>query len=327
MLTKDKHCKLFVFHPILKQTLWGGKEIARYKSLPSGHENIGESWEISGLPDRESVVSEGECAGKTLLELLVERGKELMGKKNFQKHGVSFPLLVKFIDANADLSVQVHPNDSLAMRRHGTRGKSEMWYVVDARPGAFVLSGFCEEITAREYERRVRECTLSEVLQKHEVLPGDVFYLPAGCVHSIGAGCYICEIQQSSDITYRIYDYGRTDSQGNRRRLHVKEAKEAIDFSLGHVKQRQKPVPNEVTELMRSPYFTTSICRLTQPKTFDFSAFDSFVIVVSTRGACTVRCGEEAVRLPACHTLLAAASCDALEFLPDGEADVLICHT
>ncbi len=327
MHTKGRHCKLFVFHPILKQTLWGGKDIAHYKSLPSEREDIGESWEISGLPERESVVSAGEYAGTTLSELLAERREELVGKKNFRKHGISFPLLVKFIDAREDLSVQVHPNDSLAMRRHGTTGKSEMWYIVNSRPGACVLSGFREEITAREYERRVKECTLSEVLQKHEVRKGDVFYLPAGCVHSIGAGCFICEIQQSSDITYRIYDYGRTDAQGKQRKLHVKEAKAAIDFSLGNVKQRQEPNLNEVTELLRSPYFTTSVCRLTKPVSCDFSALDSFVIVVCTSGACTVRCGDEAVRLPACHTLLAAASCDVLELVPDGEADVLICHT
>ncbi len=318
--------KLFLFRPVLKRTLWGGTDILRLKGLPPDLDKVGESWELSGMRGSESVVSQGSCAGMSLPQLVQAGADVLMGKENFRRHGASFPLLVKFIDACEDLSVQVHPNDELALRRHGCLGKTEMWYVVDAKPGAYLLSGFNRKITMEEYERHVADHTLPSVLCRHEAKAGDVFYLPAGRIHSIGAGCLICEIQQASDITYRIYDFGRTDAQGNPRQLHVHEAKEAIDFSVGSYRTHPEPLLNRTTELLHSPYFTTSLCKIDRPLTYSLVSLDSFVIVVCVRGGCTVRCGEEEVHLPAFHSLLASASCDALDFLPHGEADILVCH-
>ncbi len=318
--------KLFTFSPLFKQTLWGGTEIMRKKGLQVSQQNVGESWELSGIRGSESVVTNGPSAGKTLTDLLAERGAELVGKRIFSECGGAFPLLVKFIDANDELSVQVHPDEDLAQRRHGCHGKTEMWYVVDAHSDAHLMSGFSKEISVQEYEQMVIDCTLPDVLRHYEVKPGDVFYIPAGRVHNIGAGCFICEIQQSSDITYRIYDFGRTDQYGKSRPLHIEEAKAAIDFRVSNDVAMPSPVTNEMTELVASPYFTTSLCRMNKVMTHDLFGLDSFVVVICTRGSCTVRSGDEVLNLSTCHTLLAAASCTSLEIQPKGEADVLLCH-
>jgi len=218
------------FHPILKQTLWGGERIIPYKELASELSRVGESWELSGMPGSESVVAEGPWTGSTLPELIGRFGAELLGKANYARFGQEFPLLVKFIDAREDLSIQVHPDDELARKRHGKSGKCEMWYVLEAEPGASLLTGFSRPIAPAEYERRVADNTLTDVLNRQAIASGDVFYLPAGRVHSIGKGSFIVEIQQSSDITYRIYDFDRRDAAGNSRELHTELAREAIDF-------------------------------------------------------------------------------------------------
>ncbi len=320
--------KLFLFRPIFKRMLWGGTEILRLKGLPSDTDDgVGESWEISGIKGNESVVCGGPCDGMSLPELLASGGEELVGRDSFRRYGTSFPLLVKFIDASQDLSVQVHPNDELARLRHGCPGKTEMWYVVAARPGACLLSGFSRRVSPEEYERRVGDCTLPEVLQRHEVRAGDVFYLPAGRVHSIGAGCLICEIQQASDITYRIYDFGRIDKDGRPRPLHVEEAREAIDFSVVSPEPQLQPYPVGMTTLVSSPYFTTSLCRMTSPVRLCIgTAPRSFRIVVCTRGALTASCGDEAVSLREGNTMLVSASADSLLLTPHGEAEILECH-
>ena len=224
--------KLFRFADIFKETLWGGHRILPFKGLPADRRTIGESWELSGIAGHESVVEGGAYAGLTLTQLAEKGGAALLGAENFRRFGVKFPLLVKFIDAAQPLSVQVHPNDELAQRRHGCAGKTEMWYVVDSAPGAYLLDGFNRAVTPDEYAARVAGQTLPEVLKRYDVHRGEVYYLPAGRVHSIGPGCFICEIQQSSDVTYRIYDFGRVDSEGRPRQLHVEEAKEAIDYAV-----------------------------------------------------------------------------------------------
>ena len=191
------------FHPILKQTLWGGERIIPYKELASELSRVGESWELSGMPGSESVVAEGPWTGSTLPELIGRFGAELLGKANYARFGQEFPLLVKFIDAREDLSIQVHPDDELARKRHGKSGKCEMWYVLEAEPGASLLTGFSRPIAPAEYERRVADNTLTDVLNRQAIASGDVFYLPAGRVHSIGKGSFIVEIQQSSDLRFR----------------------------------------------------------------------------------------------------------------------------
>lgn len=315
--------KLFCFTDIFKETLWGGKRILPFKGLAPAEKPVGESWELSGIPGQESRVAGGFYDGLTLTQLAEEGRGALLGEENYRRFGTKFPLLVKFIDAAQPLSVQVHPGDELAQQRHGCPGKSEMWYVVDAAPGAYLLDGFSRQVTPEEYAARVADHTLPEVLRRYEVRPGDVYYLPAGRVHSIGTGCFICEIQQSSDVTYRIYDFGRVDSQGRPRQLHVEEAKEAIDYAVVPPEERREVEENVPEELVRCPYFTTSVYRLTEPMTCDYADLDSFVILVCTEGACRVSCGEEEVRLAAGHTLLVAAEAEGVRLEPEGRATLL----
>ena len=274
------------FHPILKQTLWGGERIIPYKELASGLSRVGESWELSGMPGSESVVAEGPWAGSTLSELIGRFGAELLGKANYARFGQEFPLLVKFIDAREDLSIQVHPDDELARKRHGKSGKCEMWYVLEAEPGASLLTGFSRPIAPAEYERRVADNTLTDVLNRQAIASGDVFYLPAGRVHSIGKGSFIVEIQQSSDITYRIYDFDRRDATGNSRELHTELAREAIDFeSSENSRITYAPENNQEVRLVTTPYFTTSLYTLTARTRCDWSATDSFVAIVLLQGS------------------------------------------
>ena len=217
------------FTPQLKSLIWGGEKIAPYKGIRTGGRNIGESWELSGVAGNESVVAEGEYAGRTLPELIARFRGELVGEAVYERHGTEFPLLVKFIDARQDLSIQVHPDDQLAWTRHKSNGKTEMWYVVAADEGAHLKSGFSQQLTPAEYERMVADHTLTDALCDYPVIAGDLFFLPAGRVHAICAGTFVAEIQQTSDITYRIYDYGRTGADGKPRELHTELAKDAID--------------------------------------------------------------------------------------------------
>lgn len=315
--------KLFRFTDIFKETLWGGHRILPFKGLDADDRLIGESWELSGIPGNESVVVGGAYDGLTLTKLAEEGGSALLGAENFGRFGTKFPLLIKFIDAAQPLSVQVHPNDEIAQRRHGCPGKTEMWYMVDCAPGAFLMDGFNREVTPEEYAARVADQTLPEVLRSYDVQPGDVYYLPAGRVHSIGTGCFICEIQQSSDVTYRIYDFGRVDSEGNPRQLHVEEAKDVIDYTVEEPEVRRETEPNVPAELVKSPFFTTTSYRLTEPMTCDYSELDSFVILICTSGICKVVCGEEEMTLTAGHTLLVAAEAETVQLQPEGEATVL----
>ena len=206
---------MYKFQPILKSTIWGGEKIVPYKQIASGQTQVGESWELSGVKGNESVVAGGPEAGTTLPGLIARHGAALLGKANFERFGEEFPLLIKFIDARQDLSIQVHPDDRLAWERHKSKGKTEMWYVVDADKGARLRSGFAKQVTPAQYEASVEDNTITDILAEYEIHPGDLFFLPAGRVHSIGAGAFIAEIQQTSDITYRIYDFNRKDADGN----------------------------------------------------------------------------------------------------------------
>lgn len=318
---------LFTFTPIMKPTIWGGYDIIRYKQMPADDRRIGESWEMSAIPGSESVVDQGPYSGYTLPALVDVLKADLLGQENYVRFGGKFPLLVKFIDACDDLSVQVHPGDELAAARHQCSGKSEMWYVVKATADACLYSGFTFPLTPEEYERRVAECTLPEVLQSYHVHEGDVFYQPAGRVHSIGAGCFICEIQQSSDITYRIYDYGRKDQNGNTRPLHLEEAREAIDYSARTDAFTPQVQLNEPMELLSTNYFSTSLYDLDEPITCDYSELDSFVILICLNGACRIRSAGEEILLKEGHTVLVAAACPGLTIEPvDGEVKLIECY-
>ena len=313
------------FEPILKQTLWGGDKIISFKQLNDTRTEVGESWEISAVEGSESIVAEGPDKGMTLTEVLSKYREELLGEANYARFGVKFPLLVKFIDARQDLSIQVHPSDDLAKKPHNSMGKTEMWYVIGADKGAKLRSGFSEQITPKEYKDRVYNNTITEVLQEYDIQPGDVFFLPAGRVHSIGAGAFIAEIQQTSDVTYRIYDFDRKDSKGNARELHTDLAREAINFEvLDDYRTQYDVVENEPIELVACPYFTTSLYDMTEEITCDYSELDSFVIFVCVEGSCTLYDNEKnEVSFKAGETVLMPASIQEVTIVPNGKVKLL----
>lgn len=220
------------FAPYLKSVIWGGERIAPYKGIATDQTSIGESWEISAVPGHVSVVDRGPFAGKSLTELIDEYGADLLGEDIYRRFGSNFPLLIKLIDAKADLSVQVHPDDELAKQRHNCPGKTEMWHIIDTAPEAKIYVGLTEKITPDDYERRVADNSIMEVIDSYDSAAGDTFFLPAGRIHAIGAGNLLAEIQETSDITYRIYDYDRRDADGNPRELHTAEARDAIDYNV-----------------------------------------------------------------------------------------------
>ncbi|WP_287827683.1 type I phosphomannose isomerase catalytic subunit [Bacteroides sp.] len=311
----------FKFEPLLKQTLWGGDKIIPFKHLNESLERVGESWEISGVDDNESVVADGPDKGLTLTQLVRRHREELVGEDNYSAFGEKFPLLIKFIDAKQDLSIQVHPDDVLAKRRHNSFGKTEMWYVVDADKNAKLRSGFSHEIDATEYKERVKNNTITDVLQEYEIHPGDVFFLPAGRVHSIGAGSFIAEIQQTSDITYRIYDFNRKDANGQTRELHTELAKDAINYEvLNDYRTKYDRVKDEPVELVACPYFTTSVYDLTEEVTCDYSDLDSFVILICVEGSCNLIDNEgNKVSLQAGETILYPALTEEITIMPSEE--------
>ena len=281
--------ELFKFEPLLKQTIWGGDKIVTFKHLQSDLENVGESWEISGVPGDESVVANGEYKGKTLNEVLAEMKDKLVGADNYKRFGDRFPLLIKFIDARQDLSIQVHPDDETAHRQGKPMGKTEMWYVMDSDENASLKVGLKKKITPEEYAQMVEDDTICDALGNYKVKSGDCFFIPAGRIHAICSGSFIAEIQQTSDVTYRIYDYKRKDKNGNYRHLHTKEAAEAIDYTvLDNYRTEYTPVKNEATPLVSCPLFTTAVYDLIEPMTLDYSELDSFVILIALKGEGTI---------------------------------------
>ncbi len=313
------------FKPILKKIIWGGSDICPFKGITPTEDGVGESWELSHVEGNYSVVDGGELDGKTIDELIRTYGKQLLGEKVMKQFGTTFPLLIKFIDARDDLSIQVHPNDELAMKRHHSFGKTEMWYVIKARKGAKLFSGFSKQIDADEYVRRVGENTIMDVLQRYEVSPGDVFFLPAGRVHAIGAGCFIAEIQQTSNITYRIYDYDRKGADGKGRELHTELAKDAIDYAmLPDYRTHYKARTNATVSLADCKYFTTNLLDLDATMMRDFSSLDSFVVYICMEGKASIRDnkGNEA-NVHQGQTVLIAADTTAVTIVPSPKAKFL----
>ena len=274
-----------------------------------------------------TVVAEGRYKGLPLPDLADELKEKLVGTENYRRYGNRFPLLVKFIDARTDLSVQVHPGNELARMRHNSLGKNEMWYVIDAEPGSRLCSGWNREMTPGEYEERVRNHTIEEVLRWHDVHPGDVFNIPAGRVHSIGAGILLAEIQQPSDITYRIYDYERKDTNGKPRELHTELAKDAIDYSKADCyKIPYTPCLNRRVELLDTPYYRTSRLHLTEPMTCDYTTLDSFVVYVCVAGKAVLESdGDTVCTLAQGETVLVPACTQKVQIKPDGEVQILEC--
>lgn len=280
----------YLFQPILKEIIWGGTDIRPFKGMTPTQEKIGESWELSHVDGDFSVVAYGADKGKTIDELIREYGESLLGAGVMKRFGTRFPLLIKFIDAWDDLSIQVHPDDALAEKRHHSFGKTEMWYVIKATPDAALYCGFSQPIDADEYVRRVEDNSIMEVLKRYNVTAGDVFFLPAGRVHAIGAGCFIAEIQQTSNITYRIYDYNRKGADGKGRELHTELAKDAIDYTFQNDYQTHyMPQPGAAVELVQCPYFTTRLLETETPMMRDYATLDSFVVYICMAGSVELR--------------------------------------
>lgn len=276
---------LYKFEPLLKQTLWGGDKIIPFKHLNTKMEQVGESWEISGVKDFETIVANGPDKGKSLNQLVSEMKDQLVGKENYERFGDEFPLLVKFIDAHQDLSIQVHPSDEVAHRQGKSHGKTEMWYALPSTPGAMLYNGLKQQITPKQYKQMVENDTITDALARYEVHEGDVFFIPAGRIHTIGAGCFVAEIQQTSDVTYRIYDFKRKDKNGNYRELHTQLAAESIDYTvLDNYRTEYEPLKNEGVQVASCPHFTTAVYDLTEPMTLDYSELDSFVILIAVKG-------------------------------------------
>ena len=272
------------FKPILKEKIWGGQKLKALLNKESDLPNIGESWEISGVEKDISIVSNGALKGKTLTELLDVYKADLIGNKNYRVFGNRFPLLIKFIDAKKDLSIQLHPNDALAAKRHNSFGKTEMWYVLQAEADAKLMVGFNQEMTPEKYVMHVASKTLPEVLNFDKVKEGDSYFIEVGRVHAIGAGVLVAEIQQTSDITYRIYDWDRVDDNGNLRELHNDLAIDAIDFQLqDDFRVHYSKVENEENKMLRCPYFTTNYLEITKTIQKE-NKVDSFIIYMCVSG-------------------------------------------
>ena len=298
------------FEPLLKSTIWGGEKIIPFKQIRSSQTQVGESWELSGVPGCETVVSEGEHQGKLLNQLVSEERERLLGADNYRRFGNEFPLLIKFIDAKRDLSIQVHPNEETAHKLGKEHGKTEMWYVLESDKGAHLYNGLKKQITPEEYKHMVEDDTICEALARYEVSEGDVFFIPAGRIHSIGKGCFVAEIQQTSDVTYRIYDFKRKDKDGHYRELHTKEAALSIDYQvMPDYRTHYVTKKNEGVQVVSCPYFTTAVYDLDEPMTLDYSDLDSFVVLIGVKGAATLVDDEgNATSLRAGETVLVPAT-------------------
>jgi mannose-6-phosphate isomerase len=311
---------IFKFQPIFKSVLWGGTRIAEFKGIESQGDNIGESWELSPMDGHESVVADGEYKGLTLPQLLAKCGREVMGEKLYARYGDNFPLLIKFIDSTQDLSIQVHPDDALAAKRHNSLGKTEMWYSVLPTETAYLYAGFSEQMTPEKFRSKVADSTIVEALKKYYTKPGDVFFLPAGRVHAIGEGNFVLEIQEASDITYRIYDYNRRDAQGNLRQLHVDESVDAINYA--DTAQEVKNVtaaPGAEAVVEDCNYFTTTLVNVAGEKQLALAERESFTVLIATKGNITVGANGVEYQLPQGQTLLVPATMSAVTLRGTGE--------
>lgn len=307
--------ELIKFNALLKSTLWGGEKIVPFKHLSTEQDNVGESWEISGVPGNETVVANGAYAGKKLNDVVAILEEKLVGKDNYERFGNEFPLLIKFIDARQDLSIQVHPTDEIAKRQGKERGKTEMWYLLDSDKDATLLCGLKQQITPSQYAEMVANDTIVDAIARYNVKEGDCFFLPAGRIHAIGTGCFLAEIQQTSDVTYRIYDFKRKDKDGNYRELHTKQAAECIDYNVSkNYRTGYTPTKNQGVSLVQCPYFCTAVYDLNEPMTLDYSELDSFVILIGLKGEAKITDNEgNTVSFQAGESILVPATTKTLK--------------
>jgi mannose-6-phosphate isomerase len=305
------------FEPICLEKIWGGNRLKTLLNKNYDLKNCGESWEISGVEGNISVVANGFLKGNDLSELIEIYMGELVGDKVYEQFGTEFPLLIKFIDAQDDLSIQVHPNDELSKERHNAFGKTEMWYVADVAEGALINSGFNQPVDREKYLEYLENGNLTDLLKYDEAKVGDVFFIPAGRVHAIGKGSLVAEIQQTSDVTYRIFDYNRKDNKGNLRELHTDLALDAIDFSyLDDYKTKYSAELNKSTEIVSCKYFTTNILEFDMAIEKDYNLLDSFVIYIILEGNFTIETEEGTEKVSKGETVLIPASIEFLKLNP-----------
>lgn len=317
-----------LFEPNLHSIVWGGNRIAEWKKVDNGEDLtcIGESWEVSAVPTSTSVIANGVHAGRKLTDVIDKNPCEILGKSVAEKYDGKLPLLVKFIDADKDLSIQVHPDDEMAQREHGKMGKTEMWYVIDARPGAYLYAGFNKSLTPDEYKRKVKDGTIVDALARHEVKSGDVFYIPAGRVHAICGGVFVAEVQQSSDVTYRIFDYNRKGIDGNPRELHTALAAKALDYQVYDEYRTQYKVDDDrANHCIDSPFFSVRVVDVEAKFHRNLIKYDSFIITMCIKGSCTLRMrstGDEVILNEGYSCLIPAAIAD-YDVIPVGKVQLL----
>ena len=313
--------RIYKFKSILKSVLWGGNRLATFKEMPQFDEPVGESWELSAMPGRESVVAEGDDRGMTLSQLVQRYGADLVGEKVYRRYGTHFPLLIKFIDARRDLSIQVHPDDEMARRLHGSMGKNEMWYILEADAGALIRTGFNRSINVEEFDRRLADGTILDIINKTESRPGETFYIPSGQIHAIGAGNLLVEIQRSSDVTYRVWDYDRRDAAGNLRELHVQQAREALDFAARDCQVHDMPrLDNGMTQLVRCRDFDVRRLELSGSHLLEYPVAHSFEVMICIKGGMTLKVdGMPLVEVRQGETVLVPAIADRVEMRGNGQ--------
>ena len=306
------------FKPIFKDKIWGGKKIKTELGLDYGDlPNCGEVWVLSGVKGNESIVSNGFLEENELNELVEVYMGDLVGEKVYETFGNEFPLLIKFIDANDWLSIQVHPDDELARKRKSGSGKTEMWYTLGADKDTQLISGFNRDMDEATYLKHFEEGTLKEIMNFENVEKDDVFFIPAGRVHAIGPGMLLAEIQQTSDTTYRIYDWDRIGVDGLPRELHTEDALEAIDYTkYNKYKTDYKVTPNEQSKLVRCDKFTTNILEFDRPISRDIETLDSFVIFISIEGESILVWDEGEVKIGKGEAILVPAYISQINLVP-----------
>jgi len=316
------------FTPILKDYIWGGTRLKTVLNKKATTNNCAESWELSGVSCNISVVSNGFLKGNNLQELIEIYMGDLVGDTIYERFGVEFPILIKFIDARDNLSIQVHPDDHLAAQRHQAYGKTEMWYIMEADNDSTLIVGFNQTMNKEKYLQAINNNNLKDVMNYEKVTSGDTFFMPAGRVHAIGKGILLAEIQQTSDITYRIYDWDRVDANGKPREMHTTLAIDAIDYTQhNNYKTEYNKKQNGAAELVKCPYFTTNIVSIDQPLTKDYQNLNSFVIYICTSGACTINWGtNENIEIQKGDTILIPAVVNKIKLTPSKPTEVLEVH-
>ena len=313
------------FKPIYKHRIWGGTRLKElfnkdFSPLP----NCGESWELSGVNENLSVVDNGFLAGNNINELIEIYMGDLLGDKVFEKYGNEFPLLIKLLDTNSFLSIQVHPDDTYAMKHHNSSGKSEMWIVIDAEEDSEIITGFNRDVDKETYLEYLNTNKLKEILNVEKARRGDVYFIPTGRIHAIGSGITLLEIQQTSDVTYRVYDWDRKDENGNYRDLHTDQALEVLDFKkYDNYKTDYQLVKNQFTELVKTPYFTTRMMEFDKEREVDYGFLDSFVIYTCLEGMCMINYPGGVEIIQAGNVVLIPADLKSLSLTPQGNCKIV----